>query len=451
MTTWQEKFAQAPAAAQWDGNGKHHDEALDDTQWDVVYAIHQRLLEDMDDRTLAELEPEMAREAVEKAARALAAEIAPQVGGLDRDALVARGADEVLGYGPIDGLLADPSVTEVMVNAPDQIYYEQDGLLKLSSVRFRDQSQIRRIAERIIAPLGRRVDESSPYVDARLPDGSRVNIVIPPVAPKSPTITIRKFRADRYTMEDLMGAGTLTPEMSELLQACVKGRLNILISGGAGTGKTTLLNAFSAYIPATERIVTIEDPAELKMQQPHVVTLEARPPNLEGKHEVTQRDLVRNSLRMRPDRIIVGEVRGGEAFDMMQAMNTGHEGSMSTIHANSPRDALMRAENMILLAGFDLPIRFIREQMASAIHMIVQLARFVDGSRKVVSIGEVMGMESTTITMQEIFRFNQEGVDASGRVLGQLIPTGIQPRFVEQLEKAGIQLTENMFSVAERW
>ena len=450
MTTWQEKFAQAPAA-QLDGNGKHHDEALDDTQWDVVYAIHQRLLEDMDDRMLAKLEPDMAREAVEKAARALAAEIAPQVGGLDRDALVARVADEVLGYGPIDGLLSDPSVTEVMVNAPDQIYYEQDGILKLSSVRFRDQNQIRRIAERIIAPLGRRVDESSPYVDARLPDGSRVNIVIPPVAPKSPTITIRKFRADRFTMADLMSAGTVTPELSELLQACVKGRLNILISGGAGTGKTTLLNAFSGFIPATERIVTIEDPAELKMQQPHVITLEARPPNLEGKHEVTQRDLVRNALRMRPDRIVVGEVRGGEAFDMMQAMNTGHEGSMSTIHANSPRDALMRAENMILLAGFDLPIRFIREQMASAIHMVVQLARFVDGSRKIVSVAEVMGMESTTITMQEIFRFNQEGVEASGRVLGQIIPTGIQPRFVERLEKAGIHLTDNMFSVVEKW
>jgi len=285
---------------------------------------------------------------------------------------------------------------------------------------------------------------------ARLPDGSRVNIVIPPVAPKSPTITIRKFRADRFTMDDLMGAGTLTPELSELLQACVKGRLNILISGGAGTGKTTLLNAFSAFIPAGERIVTIEDPAELKMQQPHVVTLEARPPNLEGKHEVTQRDLVRNALRMRPDRIIVGEVRGGEAFDMMQAMNTGHEGSMSTIHSNSPRDALMRAENMILLAGFDLPIRFIREQMSSAIHMIVQLARFVDGSRKITSIGEVLGMESTTVTMQEIFRFNQEGIDAGGRVRGQLVPTGIQPRFVEQLGKAGIQLTDNMFTVVER-
>ena len=337
-----------------------------------------------------------------------------------------------------------------MVNAPDQIYYEQDGILKLSSVRFRDQNQIRRIAERIIAPLGRRVDESSPYVDARLPDGSRVNIVIPPVAPKSPTITIRKFRADRFTMDDLMGAGTLTPELSELLQACVKGRLNILISGGAGTGKTTLLNAFSAYIPAGERIVTIEDPAELKMQQPHVITLEARPPNLEGKHEVTQRDLVRNALRMRPDRIIVGEVRGGEAFDMMQAMNTGHDGSMSTIHANSPRDALMRAENMILLAGFDLPIRFIREQMSSAIHMVVQLSRFVDGSRKVTSIGEVLGMESTTITMQEIFRFNQEGIDAGGQVLGQLVPTGIQPRFVEQLGKAGIQLTDHLFTVEER-
>lgn len=450
MDTWQDKFAKAPTA-QWDGDDKHQEELLDDSQWDIVFAIHQRLLEDIDDRTLAQLEPDRAREAVEKAARTLSAEIAPQIAGLDRDALVARVADEVLGYGPIDGLLKDPTVTEVMVNAPDVIYYEQDGLIKLSNVRFRDAQQIRRVAERIISPLGRRVDESSPYVDARLPDGSRVNIIIPPVSPKSPVITIRKFRADMFTMADLASAGTLTAGLADLFEGCVKGRLNILISGGAGSGKTTLLNALSAYIPATERIVTIEDPAELKMQQPHSITLEARPPNLEGKHEVTQRDLVRNSLRMRPDRIVVGEVRGGEAFDMMQAMNTGHEGSMSTIHANSPRDALMRAENMILMAGFDLPIRFIREQMSSALHMVIQLARFVDGSRKVVSVAELTGMESQTITMQEIFRFNQEGIDASNRVLGQLVPTGIQPRFTETLEKSGIHLPDNLFSVAERW
>ncbi len=450
MDTWQDKFAKAPTA-QWDGDDKHQEELLDDSQWDMVFAIHQRLLEDIDDRTLAELEPDRAREAVEKAARTLSAEIAPQIAGLDRDALVARVADEVLGYGPIDGLLKDPTVTEVMVNAPDVIYYEQDGLIKLSNVRFRDAQQIRRVAERIISPLGRRVDESSPYVDARLPDGSRVNIIIPPVSPKSPVITIRKFRADMFTMTDLAGAGTLTPQLAELFEGCVKGRLNILISGGAGSGKTTLLNALSAYIPATERIVTIEDPAELKMQQPHCITLEARPPNLEGRHEVTQRDLVRNSLRMRPDRIVVGEVRGGEAFDMMQAMNTGHEGSMSTIHANSPRDALMRAENMILMAGFDLPIRFIREQMSSALHVVIQLARFIDGSRKVVSVAELTGMESQTITMQEIFRFDQEGIDARNRVLGQLVATGIQPRFTENLEKSGIHLPDNLFSVAERW
>ena len=450
MDTWQDKFAKAPTA-QWDGDDKHQEELLDDSQWDIVFAIHQRLLEDIDDRTLAELEPDRAREAVEKAARTLSAEIAPQVAGLDRDALVARVADEVLGYGPIDGLLKDPTVTEVMVNAPDVIYYEQDGLLKLSNVRFRDAQQIRRVAERIISPLGRRVDESSPYVDARLPDGSRVNIIIPPVSPKSPVITIRKFRADMFTMTDLASAGSVTPVLAELFEGCVRGRLNILISGGAGSGKTTLLNALSAFIPATERIVTIEDPAELKMQQPHCITLEARPPNLEGRHEVTQRDLVRNSLRMRPDRIIVGEVRGGEAFDMMQAMNTGHDGSMSTIHANSPRDALMRAENMILMAGFDLPIRFIREQMSSALHVVIQLARFIDGSRKVVSVAELTGMESQTITMQEIFRFDQEGIDASNRVLGKLVATGIQPRFTENLEKAGIHLPDNMFSVAERW
>ena len=334
----------------------------------------------------------------------------------------------------------DPSVSEVLVNAPDIVYFEREGIIYRSDVQFRDFNHIMRIAERIIAPLGRRVDEASPYVDARLADGSRVNIIIPPVAPDSPTISIRKFRADRYKVHDLMEVGTFTDEMAQFLRACVRGRLSILISGGAATGKTTLLNALSAFIPERERIVTIEDPNELKLQQAHVVRLEARPPNLEGRNAVTQRDLLRNTLRMRPDRIIVGEVRGPEAFDMLQAMNTGHEGSLTTVHANSPRDALARVENMVLMAGFDLPVRAIREQIASAIHLVLQLARFVDGSRKIVNVSEISGMESQTVTMQELFRFQQEGLDDNGRVLGQHLCTGIQPRFAEQLKRAGIPL-----------
>ena len=387
-----------------------------------------------------------AREVVEKAARTIMREIAPGAMGVERDLLISHVADEVLGLGPIEGMVSDPSISEVMVNARDNVYYELDGMLHLSNVRFRDDRHIMRIAERILSPLGRRVDESSPYVDARLADGSRVNIIIPPVAPKSPTITIRKFRTDKYTMGDLMAGGTLTPELAEFFNACVKGRLNTLVSGGTGTGKTTLLNAMSAYIPATERIVTIEDPTELRLQQPHVVSLEARPPNLEGKHDVTQRDLVRNALRMRPDRIIVGEVRGGEAFDMMQAMNTGHEGSLTTVHANSPRDALMRVENMLLMAGFDLPIQAIREQMASAFHIIIQLARFVDGSRKVVALSELTGLEGQVITMQDLFRFHHEGIDADGRVLGQVLPTGIQPRFLDRLTAMGVSFPTGMFA-----
>ena len=445
MTKWQDKFKDATGPS--GGNGRRYNQdGLSDAQWDTVFAVHQRLIDEMDASAIEKLPPNESRDIVEKAARAIIREVAPGVVGVDRDLFVSHVADEVLGLGPIEGMIVDPSISEVMVNAPDNVYYERDGVLYLSNARFRDERHIVRIGERILSPLGRRVDESSPYVDARLADGSRVNIIIPPVAPKSPTITIRKFRTDKYTMGDLMAGGTVTPELSEFLNACVKGRLNTVISGGTGTGKTTLLNAMSAYLPATERIVTIEDPAELRLQQPHVVSLEARPPNLEGKHEVTQRDLVRNTLRMRPDRIIVGEVRGPEAFDMMQAMNTGHEGSMTTVHANSARDALMRVENMILMAGFDLPVRAIREQMASALHIVVHLARFVDGSRKVIGVSEISGMEGQIVTMQDLFRFRHEGVDAEGRVRGQIMPTGIQPRFLERLTEMGVTFASDLFS-----
>ena len=414
---------------------------------ELKYTLHQRLIEELDPSKLEGLESGRAREAVESAARTLIGQEMPGIVGTVRDELVAAVSDEVLGLGPIEALAKDPSISEIMVNDVDQIFYEKDGRLYLSSVRFRDHEHIMRIIERIVAPLGRRVDESSPMVDARLEDGSRVNVIIPPVASKSPTITIRKFRADKMTIEDLIGTGTLTRELAEFLRACVQVRLNILVSGGTGTGKTTMLNALSGFIPDTERIVTIEDPTELRLQQGHVVSLEARPPSLEGTGEVTQRDLVRNALRMRPDRIIIGEVRGSEAFDMMQAMNTGHEGSLSTVHANAPRDSLARIENMILMSGLDLPMRAIREQMASAIHMIIQISRLSDGSRKVTHVTEIVGVEGDIVTMQDIFRYEQRGIDSDGKVLGDFKGTGLRPGFTEKFEVAGIHLPPDLFAV----
>jgi pilus assembly protein CpaF len=412
---------------------------------ELKFTLHQRLIEELEPTKLQGLAPERAREAVIAAARSLIAQEMPGIVGAVRDELVQSVADEVLGLGPIEPLIKDAAISEVMVNAPDQIFYEKEGRLYLSSVRFRDQQHIMRIVERIVAPLGRRVDEASPMVDARLPDGSRVNVIIPPVAAKSPTLTIRKFQADKMTIEDLIAGGSMTRELAEFFRACVQVRLNIIVSGGTGTGKTTMLNALSSFIPDTERIVTIEDPTELRLQQGHVVSLEARPTSLEGKGEVTQRDLVRNALRMRPDRIIVGEVRGAEAFDMMQAMNTGHEGSLGTVHANSPRDGLARIENMVLMAGLDLPMRAIREQITSAIHIVIQLSRLADGTRKITQVSEIAGMEGEVVTMQELFRFNQRGVDSDGRVVGEFRPTGIRPRFAEKFEIAGIRLPPDMF------
>jgi pilus assembly protein CpaF len=413
---------------------------------ELTFKLHQRLIEELDPTKLEGLESEKARAAVETAARALIAQEMPGIVGAVRDDLVTAVADEVLGLGPIEGLVIDNSISEIMVNAPDVVFYEKEGRIYLSPIRFRDANHIMRVVERIIAPLGRRVDESSPMVDARLPDGSRVNVIIPPVAPKSPTITIRKFRQDKMTVEDLIATGTMTREMAEFMRACVHVKLNMLISGGTGTGKTTLLNALSAFIPDTERIVTIEDPTEIRLQQGHVVSLEARPASLEGKGQVTQRDLVRNCLRMRPDRIIVGEVRGPEAFDMMSAMNTGHEGSMSTVHANSPRDCLSRVENMILMAGLELPMRAIREQLSSAIDMVLQISRLSDGSRRLTHISELSGMEGEVVTMQDLFRFVQEGIDAEGRVIGQFRATGIRPRFADRFEIAGITLPADIYS-----
>jgi pilus assembly protein CpaF len=416
----------------------------------LVQRVHQRLIQEMDLKAVEKLSPDRGREAVEVAVRSLVSEMGPSLYGERKEIIVRRIVDDAVGLGPLEPLVKDPSISEIMVNAPDEVYFERDGIIYLSALRFRDKDHIMLVVDRIIAPLGRRVDESSPYVDARLPDGSRVNVAIPPIIPRSPVITIRKFRPDKYNMQDLVANGTLSQQVAGFLRACVQLRLNIIISGGSGTGKTTVLNALSQYIPERERIITIEDPVELKLQQRHVISAEARPANIEGKNEVTQRDLVRNALRMRPDRIIVGEVRGPEAFDMMQAMNTGHEGSLTTVHANSPRDALARIENMVLMAGFDLPSRAIREQMASAFHIIIQLSRFADGSRRVVSINEVVGMEDITVTMQELFKFEIEHIEQDGRIAGELRSTGIMPTFADRFAQAGIPL-ETIIPTMGRW
>jgi pilus assembly protein CpaF len=384
---------------------------------DIVQRVHQRLLQEVDLSSLEKRSPEEGRAAIEASARAIVAEVAgvADMNGLygdAKEAVIKAVVDEAVGFGPIQSLVDDPEVSEVMVNAPEEVYYERNGVIHASETRFNDEAHILRIIDRIIAPLGRRVDESSPYVDARLPDGSRVNIMIPPLIPRSPTVTIRKFRPERHTIEDLLQNGTISERAVEFVSASIEGRKNIVVSGGTGTGKTTVLNALSAFIPETERVITIEDPIELKLQQRHVIAMEARPANIEGRNAVTQRELVRNALRMRPDRIIVGEVRGHEAFDMMQAMNTGHEGSMTTVHANSARDALSRIENMILMAGLDLPIRAIREQMASALHLLVHLSRSSDGRRTVTSISETGGMDGETVVLRELF-----GLDESGRLV----------------------------------
>ena len=416
------------------------DEAADSEWFDAIHTIHQRMLMEMDLSAIEKMDRGRAREAVTVAARQLVTQQFSALLGDDRERVIKRVIDEAIGFGPVQALLDDDDVSEVMVNAPDEVYFERDGVLNHSGLRFRDNQHIMRIIERIIAPLGRRVDESSPYVDARLPDGSRVNIVIPPLVPRSPTMTIRKFRREKYKMADLVAVGTLTDHIAEFLKASVKQRLNVVISGGTGTGKTTLLNALSAYIPDTERIITIEDPIEMKLQQGHVISMEARPPNIEGKNEITQRDLVRNALRMRPDRIVIGEVRGSEAFDMLQAMNTGHEGSLTTIHANAPRDAISRIENMVLMAGFDLPIRAIREQITAALHIVIQLQRFADGKRRVTQITEITGREGDTVAMQDLFVFHQEQVTEDMKIIGKMEPTGIVPTFIDEFKKRGVVL-----------
>ena len=367
----------------------------------------------------------------------------------ERARLFEQIAAEILGFGPLQPLLEDDTITEIMVNGPKNVYVERKGKLHRVPVTFENNDHVMRIIDRIVAPLGRRIDESSPYVDARLQDGSRVNAVIPPISLVGPTLTIRKFSKNPITVEQLIQFGSISPEAIQFLKACVEARLNILISGGTGSGKTTLLNVMSGFIPGDERIITIENAAELQLRQEHVVTLESRPPNIEGRGEITIRDLVINSLRMRPERIIVGECRGGETLDMLQAMNTGHDGSMTTAHANSPRDALARVETMCLMAGMDLPVRAIREQVASAIDLICQQERMRDGTRKVTTITEVSGMEGDVVTMTDIFVFEQTGME-NGKIVGRLRPTGLRPKFMEKIEIAGINLPPSIFGIGER-
>lgn len=390
--------------------------------------------------------PNQRKEAMKKILEQAYAQTRLNLGESMRQQLFRDIFDEMLGFGPIQPVLEDADVNEVMVNGPDNVYIERNGKLVKTNIKFEDDTHVRRIIDRIVLPLGRRIDQDNPTVDARLPDGSRVNAVIPPVAIDGSTITIRKFSRERLEVDDLIHLGSITDKMAEFLRACVVSRLNIVISGGTGSGKTTLLNILSSYIPGDERIVTIEDAAELQLQQDHVVRMETKPPNVEGKNEVSIRDLVRNSLRMRPDRIVVGEVRGGEALDMLQAMNTGHDGSLTTVHANSPRDALSRLETLSLMSGVEMPLKVIREQIAAAVDLIVQQSRLRDGSRKVVYITEVAGMEGDTIVMTDVFKFEQTSIDESGKVLGELRPTGIRPMFSSRLEEAGFNLGADIFS-----
>jgi pilus assembly protein CpaF len=409
------------------------------------------------DKLIAELDPTMdishtdeVRRTIEEMYDTILAQENIILSRSERQRLFEQIVAEILGYGPIEPLLADETITEIMVNGPKNIYIERKGKLAKVNTSFESDEHLMRIIDRIVAPLGRRVDESSPYVDARLADGSRVNAIIPPLSLSGPVLTIRKFAKIPFTVENLIDFGTITPEAIEFLKACVISRLNVVVSGGTGSGKTTFLNVLSGFIPDDERIVTIENAAELQLRQEHVVTLESRPPNIEGKGEVSIRDLVINTLRMRPDRIVVGECRGGEALDMLQAMNTGHDGSLTTVHSNSPRDTLSRLETMTLMAGMDLPLRAIREQVASAINLIVHQERMRDGSRKIVNIPEVQGMEGDVIVMSDVFVFEQTGIEA-GKVIGRLRPTGLRPKFIERIEAANIHLPPNIFGAGDRF
>jgi pilus assembly protein CpaF len=415
---------------------------------DLRQKVHHQLIDELGpvlyDKRLSE--EELRRKVHDQLQSALAQERAP-LSAADKAQLIQDVADDILGYGPIDRLLKDETVTEIMVNGPHKVFVERSGRIELDVASFVDDTHLRRIIDKIVSQVGRRIDEATPMVDARLPDGSRVNAVIHPLSIGGPFLTIRKFAEDPFEVDDLIRFGTLDARSARFLQACVVGRLNIVVAGGTGTGKTTTLNVLSSFIPEEERIITIEDAKELQLHQEHALSLEARPPNIEGRGAVTIRDLVKNALRMRPDRVVVGECRSGEALDMLQAMNTGHDGSLTTLHSNTPRDTLSRLETLVLMAGYDLPVRAIREQMASALDVIVQLTRLRDGTRRITHITEVQGMEGDVITLQDIFLFDYSaGLDENGRYLGTLQPTGIRPKFAEKLEHSGIRLGPEVFA-----
>ena len=419
-----------------------------DTFSELKNRVQKKVIAELDPRMDLSLTSEV-RAVIEDMFNTVLAEENAILSRAERNVLLEQIVAEIMGLGPLEPLLKDETITEIMVNGSQRIYIEREGRIEKTSYKFESDEHVMRIVDRIVAPLGRRVDESQPYVDARLPDGSRVNVIIPPLALQGPVITIRLFSKVPYTVEDLIGFGTLTPEIAEFLEICVKSRLNTIISGGTGSGKTTTLNVLSGYIPNDERIVTIENAAELQLQQDHIISLESRMANIEGKGEVTIRDLVVNSLRMRPDRIVVGEVRSGEALDMLQAMNTGHDGSLTTCHSNGPRDTLSRLETMVLMAGTDLPHRAIREQVSSALHLIVHQERLRDGTRKLVNITEVQGMEGNVIVLQDLFSFEKTGFD-DGRIVGHLRPTGVRPKFTELIDAAGYHLDAKLFGYDQR-
>ncbi len=432
-------------SAGFPGNGNGTDAGGAQSFQEMKSRLHRALINRMDLTKLSALSPEQVHAEVSRLAESVLAQEKMPLSTVERDRLVNDVQHELFGLGPLEPLLADSTISDILVNTYGKIYVERRGKLEMTNVAFKDDEHLMRVIERIVSSVGRRIDESSPMVDARLRDGSRVNAIIPPLSIDGPVLSIRRFGAEPLRMNLLIEHKALTKDIADMLQMCVSARLNVLISGGTGAGKTTLLNALSAYIPQDERIVTIEDSAELQLQQPHVVRLETRPPNIESKGEVTQRDLVRNALRMRPDRIVIGEVRGGEAIDMLQAMNTGHDGSLTTVHANTPRDALTRLETMIQMTGMRLSDRAMRQQIASAINLVVQVARLSDGTRRVTSISEITGMEGETITMQEIFQYERTGVDTNGMVIGRFRPTGIRPRFAERLKLSGFTLPRVFF------
>jgi pilus assembly protein CpaF len=434
-----------------DNNLSSEDLVLTELELEWKLKIHDRLLKVMDLSLIGTVDEDRARAEIGEIVQRLFAEDSAPLSLDQRRRIVKEIENEVMGLGPLEPLLADAKIADILINGPKQVYIEKSGKLQLTDVQFNDDNHLVNIIDRIVSAVGRRIDESSPMVDARLKDGSRVNAIIPPLALDGPVMSIRRFGVDLLKMEDLVGFGALSEEVAKVLRGIVKAKLNVLISGGTGAGKTTMLNVLSGCIPENERIVTIEDSAELQLQQPHVVRLETRPPNIEGNGEVNQRDLVRNSLRMRPDRIVIGEVRGPEALDMLQAMNTGHDGSLTTIHANTPRDALTRVENMVSMTGINFTSKVLREQIASAINVVIQLSRHEDGRRRLVSMQEINGMEGEIITMSELFKFEREGVDEDGNVLGGLKPTGIVPGFYKTMTARGIEVPIEVFHPDGQW